>query len=70
VGFGHWLVSGGALGAAWLRGNVIEGVRVVSPQEVQGEDGNYHDQHDDGHKDNQDRSDHRTIQLIWPWGWR
>jgi hypothetical protein len=35
---------------------------------VQGEDSNYYDQHDHGHKDNQDRSDHHTIPLIWPRG--
>jgi hypothetical protein len=53
--------------AARLRRHVVERVGVVSSQEVQGKDGNYHDQHDDGHKDNQDRSDHHTIPPIWPW---
>jgi hypothetical protein len=53
--------------ATRLRGHlIIERVGIVGPQEVQGEDGNYYDQHDDGHKDYQDRSDHHTIPLTWP----
>ena len=66
-----WGRCGGAARAARVRrhlAQLVEGVGVVGAQEVQGEDSNYHDQHDHGHKDNQDRSDHHTIPLIWPRG--
>jgi hypothetical protein len=67
---GHWLPQqiGWRASRRARVGGHVERVGIVSAQEVQGKDGNYHDQHYDGHKDNQDRSDHHTIPLKWPWG--
>jgi hypothetical protein len=55
-------------GPPWLVWHVVEGVGVVGAQEMQGGNGNYHDQHDHSHEDFQDRSDHHTIPLMWPGG--
>jgi hypothetical protein len=58
-----WQIGWRAPGASRVCRRVVERVGVVGPQEVQGKDGNNYDQHYDGHKDNQDRSDHLTIPL-------
>jgi hypothetical protein len=62
------LIGRGASSAARLLCYLVERVGVVSAKEVQGKDSNNDDQHDHGHKDNQDRSDHHTIPLTWPRG--
>jgi hypothetical protein len=59
----YWLavLVGGPRGRARLVRDLVERVGVVCAQVPEGEHGDYDDQHDHSHKDNQDRLDHLTI---------